>query len=225
MRKHKHLHFSFHMLQSKKLKEKFDSERSEFSESHNIRIHRAISWLKSAEDCETNPDLQLVSLWIAFNACYGNPNDRIQAERQNFSAFIAKLVHHDTEKRIYNLLWNHFSGPIRKLIDSRYLFKPFWDFHRGEIEDWRLAFEKSNNDATMMFSNYNVTGTLEVVLDRLYILRNQLVHGGATYQSKVNRDQVKTGNNMLQLLIPVFIEIMMQNHQENWGEIYYPVVN
>jgi hypothetical protein len=76
-----------------------------------------------------------------------------------------------------------------------------------------------------MFSNYNVTGTLEVVLDRLYILRNQLVHGGATYQSKVNRDQVKTGNNMLQLLIPVFIEIMMHNHQENWGEIYYPVVN
>lgn len=225
MRKHKHLHFSFHMLQSKKLKEKFESERSVFSESHNIRIHRAISWLKSAEDCEANPDLQLVSLWIAFNACYGNPNDRIQAERQNFSAFIAKLVHHDTENRIYNLLWNHFSGPIRKLIDSRYLFKPFWDFHRGEIQDWKLAYDKSVNDATLMFSNYNVTGTLEVVLDRLYILRNQLVHGGATYQSKVNRDQVKTGNNMLQLLIPVFIEIMMQNYQENWGEIYYPVVN
>ncbi len=213
------------MLQSNKLKEKFENERSAFSESHNIRIHRAISWLKSAEDCESNLDLQLVSLWIAFNACYGNPNDRIQAERQNFSAFIAKLVHHDTEKRIYNLLWNNFSGPILNLIDNRYLFKPFWDFHRGEIEDWRLAFEKSKIDATKMFSNFNVTGTLEVVLDRLYILRNQLIHGGATYKSKVNREQVKTGNNMLQLLIPVFIEIMMQNYQENWGEIYYPVVN
>jgi hypothetical protein len=212
------------MQPSTRLKDKLKEVRDTFKEPHSVRLHRAVSWLKSAEESHDNADLQLVSLWIAFNACYGNPNDRIQAERQNFSVFIAKLVHHDAENRIYNLLWNHFSGPIRLLIDNQYLFKPFWDFHRGEIEDWKLAFEKSMYDATKQFSNFNVAGTLEVVLNRLYVLRNQLIHGGATFNSSINRESVKNGNNMLQLLIPVFIDIMIENHLENWGEIYYPVV-
>jgi len=70
----------------------------------------------------------------------------------------------------------------------------------------------------------NVEGLLEVVLDRLYTLRNQLMHGGSTFKSDVNRSQVKDGNNMLKLLVPIVIEIMLINKDENWGDIYYPVV-
>jgi len=51
-----------------------------------------------------------------------------------------------------------------------------------------------------------------------------LMHGGATFKSDINRSQVKDGNNMLKLLIPLVIEIMLTNQQEDWGEIYYPVI-
>ena len=65
---------------------------------------------------------------------------------------------------------------------------------------------------------------IEVVLDRLYMLRNQIMHGGATYKSKVNRAQVKDAVNILKLFIPIIIDIMIENRNEDWGEIYYPVV-
>jgi len=65
---------------------------------------------------------------------------------------------------------------------------------------------------------------IEVLLDRLYTLRNQIMHGGATYKSKVNRAQVRDACNILKLFIPIIIDIMMEHWEEDWGEIYYPVV-
>ena len=50
------------------------------------------------------------------------------------------------------------------------------------------------------------------------------MHGGATYKSKVNRAQVRDAGNILKMIIPIIIDIMIKNRNENWGEIYYPVV-
>jgi hypothetical protein len=135
------------------------------------------------------------------------------------------LVKLDTEKRFYSLLWNQFSGPVRLLINNQYVFKPFWDFQRGEIKDWKKQFDQSFEESMKYLSAQKVVDLLEVVLDRLYTLRNQLVHGGATYKSEVNRSQVIDGKNILSMLVPLIIEIMMDNEYEDWGEIYYPVVN
>jgi hypothetical protein len=70
----------------------------------------------------------------------------------------------------------------------------------------------------------NVAGLLEILLDRLYILRNQLMHGGATYKSKLNRRSVKDGCRILEMLIPIIIEIIMENPEEDWGRLLFPVV-
>ena len=193
-------------MEAKKLKAKLKAVRESITSQHAIRLHRAISWLKSAEDLQDNLDLQYISLWISFNA------------------FISKLVKHDQEKRFNHLLWNQFSGPVRLLIENKYVYKPFWEFQRGEIKDWKKSYEKSVSDSMKYLSAQNVEGLLEVVLNRLYTLRNQLMHGGSTFKSDVNRSQVKDGNNMLKLLVPLVIEIMLNNNDEDWGEIYYPVL-
>ena len=36
--------------------------------------------------------------------------------------------------------------------------------------------------------------------------------------------KVIDGKNILSMLVPLIIEIMMDNEYEDWGEIYYPVV-
>jgi hypothetical protein len=110
------------------------------------------------------------------------------------------------------------------LIENQFVYKPFWEYQRGEIKDWKKQHEKSVTDSMKFLSVKNVEGLLEVVLDRLYTLRNQLMHGGSTFKSDVNRSQVKDGNNMLKLLVPIVIEIMLINKDEDWGDIYYPVV-
>lgn len=195
-------------------------------ESLNIRLHRAISWLKSAEEQEQNIDLAFLSLWISFNACYAvdGESETPLTEKDKFRSFIAKLVSHDDERRIFRILWEKFSQSIRILLDNQYVFKPFWDFHRMEVSGWKGKFGKSIRDANKHLMNGNVPALLEIVLDRLYVLRNQLIHGGATYNSKVNRKSVRDGYRILQMLVPVIIDIMMQNPEEDWGEIYFPVV-
>lgn len=208
------------------LKLKFKECKLYFAENNAIRIHRAISWLESAYDVKENDDLAFISLWISFNACYAvpMPKDEILSEKENFRVFLKKLVKLDIENRFYNLLWNQFSGSVRLLINNQYIFKPFWDFQRGEIKDWKKQFDQSVEESMKYLSAQKVVDLLEVVLDRLYTLRNQLVHGGATYKSEVNRSQVIDGKNILFMLVPLIVEIMLDNEYEDWGEIYYPVV-
>ena len=66
---------------------------------------------------------------------------------------------------------------------------------------------------------------LHLVFDRLYVLLNQIVHGGATWNRWVNRDQVRDGAASLAFLIPVFVDVMMDGPDEDWGRPSYPVVD
>ena len=199
---------------------------TDLPEELGIRLHRSISWLQCAEDNVKDPDLHFVGQWIAFNSLYVmDYNERDQkTEREKFRIFISNLVKHDLERRIFNVLWQKFSGPVMMLIENKYVYKTFWDFQRGDAPEWEMSFKRSNDDAFKYLSANNVAGLLEILLDRLYILRNQLMHGGATYKSKLNRKQVKDGTRILEMLIPIIIEIMMQHPDEDWGRLLYPVV-
>ena len=195
-------------------------------EELGIRLHRSISWLQCAEQQEKDPDLMFITQWIAFNACYAMDmnSQSSKTEREKFKGFISTLVRLDHEQRIFNILWQKFSGPVKILIENEYVFRGFWDFQRGDAKEWKKAFEKSNEDAIRYMSANNVGGVLEILLDRLYILRNQLMHGGATYKSKLNRKSVKDGSRILEMLIPIIIEIILENPEEDWGKLLFPVV-
>ena len=62
------------------------------------------------------------------------------------------------------------------------------------------------------------------MLQRIYTLRNQLIHGGATWNSKVNRAQVQDCANLMGKLVPVIVDIMMSHPMAVWGDACYPVV-
>lgn len=49
------------------------------------------------------------------------------------------------------------------------------------------------------------------------MLRNQILHGGATYASKLNRDQVNDGCQLLGAIVPLVIDLMMATGTEVWG--------
>lgn len=195
------------------------------SENLSIRLHRAISWLKSAEKQEDNLDLKFISLWVSFNACYAVDINGLNSkpEKAKLREFTSSLVQFD-QNRLYNLFWEKFSGPVKVLIENKFVFEKFWEYTRGESDDYKIAFIKSIAQATNCLSKQNIEGLLEVVLERLYTLRNQLIHGGATYNSKLNRTQLRDACNIMQLLIPIIIDIMLENGDHDWGEIAYPVV-
>jgi hypothetical protein len=65
---------------------------------------------------------------------------------------------------------------------------------------------------------------LTLVFERLYMLRCQMMHGGTTWGGKVNRGQVRDGASILGALVPVMVDLMLDNPEEDWGRPFYPVV-
>jgi hypothetical protein len=215
------------------LQERLRAIRDSLPEPHAVRLHRAVSWLACAEAEQNNPDLQFISLWIAFNACYSVDEERPQflGERDVFQRFTHKLVKHDADGNIQDCLIKTYTGPVRTLISNQYVFASFWEAQRligkaqPDTTDWKPRFDKSSKTAMTFLMDKKIPELLGVVLDRLYVLRNQLMHGGATWNSKVNRQQVKDGCSIMMTLMPAIIETMMGAKDEDWGEIFYPVVS
>ena len=212
------------------LKEKQRKIRSGFPETMGLRVHRSISWIGRAEACGEDDDARFIFLWIAFNAAYADETEFQAAspgERATFLDYFVRLIALDRNKRIYKALWQRFSGPVRMLMDNRYVFNPFWQ-HHNSIEgfgDWEERFAASLRAFGGAFQSGDTARVLTFVFDRLYVLRNQLVHGGSTWNSAVNRAQVRDGAAILSFLMPVFVDLMMDNPENDWGKPFYPVVS
>ena len=52
------------------LKQQLRACRDSIHQTHATRLHRALSWLKASAEQDNNLDMQLISLWVSFNACY-----------------------------------------------------------------------------------------------------------------------------------------------------------
>ena len=67
------------------LKQKLKTVADNNNENDNIRLHRAISWLKCAEEHSDNIDVKFITLWVSFNACYAdNTNNDISLGESTF---------------------------------------------------------------------------------------------------------------------------------------------
>ena len=215
-------------LEHSALKKRHRLVRDGHPTSLTLRIHRALSWLNRAEQAE-DVDGRFIFLWIAFNAAYAqelDDSDRA-SDKATFTAFLQKLCDLDTGKRIDDLIWKEFSGSIRTLLDNPYVFHLFWEFQRGRIgeDEWRDRFSSAKKSAQSALASGNTPALLSVMFNRLYTLRNQLIHGGATWDGKVNRDQLRDCTRLLGKLVPVIIALMMDNPDALWGDAVYPVVH
>lgn len=203
--------------------------RDGFPSDLGLRVHRALSWLDRAERCADDPDAAFIFFWIAFNAAYANElrDPELEGERSVFDDYFQRLTALDAEYRLYDAIWERFPQEIRLLLNNRYVFQPFWRHHNHEAgyENWEQRFSRSRRRVNVALRERDTRLILSTLFDRLYVLRNQLVHGGATWNSAVNRDQVRDGARILAALVPVFIDLMMDNPEASWGAPYYPVVD
>jgi hypothetical protein len=206
------------------LKAKHRALRDTQPEDLRVRVHRAISWMVRAELESDDADAQFLFLWIAFNAAYAQEFGFEHTEREQSRQFIAKLLAIDPQRLLHDTLHRQFTGPIRTLIENRFVFEPFWKAMRehDSSERWAEQFATSRKVALKALMDQQTDVLLSIVLDRLYTLRNQLVHGGSTWNSSANRDQVRDAARILLALLPIVIELMMENDGADFGAIAYP---
>lgn len=209
------------------LKRKQRALRGSFPETLGLRVHRALSWLARAERETDDTDARFVFLWIGFNAAYAEERDFAEhTERDAFRRYFVTIVTLDEAGRVYDAVWGRFAQEIRVLLANRYVYQPFWNCRNGVPghEDWEARFAASTRRAQRALVERDSATVLGVVFDRLYTLRNQILHGGATWNGSVNRDQLRDGAAILGSLLPVFLDMMMDHPTDDWGKPFYPVV-
>lgn len=215
-------------LSHRALKEKQRKLRDGFQIPLTLRVHRALSWLGRAEEEREDLDVRFILLWIGFNAAYAADLEAaLTGERERFTAFFKSLVELDRDHRIYDAVWKRFPNEIRLLLNNKFVFSPFWAHHNGAPgnDDWAERLAASHRAVGAAMARHDTPRILSVIFDRLYVLRNQLIHGGATWNSSANRDQVRDGAAVLGWLLPIFIDIMMDAPDHEWGMPHYPVVD
>lgn len=216
-------------MDHEKLKTRQRAERHAHHPNLALRVHRALSWLDRAERSEDDLDARFIFLWIAFNAAYAteiNESYRL-SEQETFRAFLGKLESLDgAGRRIEGLVWDEFPRSLRVLLDNPYVFQDFWSFHNGSLreEEWQRRFTAAKAAAAAALGRRDTVTVLSIVLSRIYTLRNQLMHGGATWNSGVNREQVRDCAKFMGRLVPIVIEIMLDHPETLWGDACYPVV-
>lgn len=205
------------------LKEQHRAVRHNMTQDDSTRLHRSISWFRRAEQITNDGDARFLFLWIAFNSAYAHEFSKDDVEMDSARQFIDKLIALDSEQQLAAWVRVAYSGPIRNVINNKFLFTRFWN-ERGTTSANASWVSELDRDAQASF-NAAVTGdvsrAMRGILSRLYVLRNQVVHGGATWNSKVNRPQIQTCTTVLMQLMPIIIGLMM-HPDARFDPIAYP---
>ena len=194
-----------------------------------LRLRRAISWAAKAENFleEEDIDLALILYWISFNSLYSRISDVRMNERQDFHDFFTELIKLDVGNKVLSIIWNRFSDEVRNLVNDKYVYQPFWDQLNTQPysgKPWEQQFKQAYRATLVALEEHNTPRLLSLLFERLYTLRNQLMHGSATYQSSANRKQVFNGGMILSYIVPQFIELVLENPHIDFGEPNYPMV-
>lgn len=190
----------------------------------SIRLHRALSWMRHVEELgdEAPPDTALVHHWIAFNALYGQWDESRRmplSDRKSWSDFLTRVLELDVDGRIGAMLEEH-RPLVMKILENEFLSDTFWT-EPGESNARRAM--RARHEAPTWYHGRQWWPLLSRPMDRIYLLRCQLVHGAATFGSGLNRTSLKHCNIMLGHVLGAVLHVMIdRGGDEDWGAMCYP---
>ena len=189
-----------------------------------IRIHRALSWLRRVEQLEDDADhdFALLSQWIAFNSLYGQWREKERepaADRDAWRRFMDRILELDASDHVAGTLTEN-KRLVESLLDDEYLSGFFW---KEPSSKRARQSRKAKFDARTWYIDKQWTLILDRLLERIYLMRCQLVHGAATYGGKLNRTSLRRCSTMLGHLVPAVILVVIDyGADEDWGPMCYP---
>ncbi|MGB2501649.1 MAG: hypothetical protein ACPIA2_18280 [Mariniblastus sp.] len=191
-----------------------------------VRMHRAFSWLGAAE-CEDEDDKideKLIFRWIGLNSLFGRWNSYDQEpERDNraLTGFLTVVEGYDKDALIKACLIEQ-QILVNQICSDQFVNKFFWKVLGTEK---RFNQRRDQISIQRMYSDQNYRQILHEVFSRIYLVRCQLIHGAATFGSKLNRRIVKQCGIVLERIIFAIVKIITDHAwTENWDDLCYPPV-
>ena len=209
--------------------ERAELTAAEREDARRLRFHRVEKWTARARRVSALKDLDTAFLlyWIAFNAAYAK-DEKPRSEAAEFRKYFNTLLRLGGRRAVHDEICVEFDAEIKKVVDNVFLFEPFWEKAKNRAEgadaehdaEWNRDFRAEGEKVRAALEDPakgDPLTVLVVLFRRLYTLRNQLVHGGATWKSRLNRYSVKSGERILGFVMPIFLRLMRENPDEDWG--------
>jgi len=194
------------------------------------RLQRADSWIQAT--AALRPDQMhesFIFLYIAFNCLYGRrkyEGDETQIGQDLAEFFKKILAMHDRDVESGGAILKSAIAAARRdgavLIRDKFLANRYW---RGGSS---VALQKQLNREASMVEEQLALGSYDLFLDltfrRISVLRNQVMHGCATYGSRsYGQASLAKGLRFLNVMVPAFYELTKRyGHEVKWDPVPYP---
>jgi hypothetical protein len=131
-------------------------------------LRRSLRWFMKAEDVDDPVDA-FVSQWIAFNALYGMFDSNKRGDRTAIKNLINS---HPGQEEIREIL-SACSGTVKKLASRN-------------LTEWRDPKKNYSNELRQIINNHDVRRILTAVGLCLFVVRNQIFHGGTMPEEQID---------------------------------------
>ncbi|MBF2735409.1 MAG: hypothetical protein ISN26_04950 [Betaproteobacteria bacterium AqS2] len=218
--------------------EEFTAEKSNM-----IRMQRALSWLRRYAEDEVDKDIGFILHWIAFESLYGREENSQYSKHgkvttaKEIEKFFDELK--ATEMGRVQLVEATITiiDDIRAAFANPYISTAAWYSYyskkvpRAGGRHNPFAAEKPRPCTQSKLKDpKQYDAIIREVFLRMYLVRNQLFHGNATYKGHDDSEksaQIVSGYNILRQLMPPIISIMLRSMEEDpaserWGLVPYP---
>ena len=210
----------------------YRDRHSELSSDNQLRLRRCLSWLEKAalDHAAEDFDTSFIFHWVSFNSMYATTESENQTAL--YKVYLEKITRLDYNNSIRNTLKPVYGPHISPLLHTRYMYGIYWkdDLDQTTKNQTDTRWEEKRKNLTKTISaglttSGDINHALNCVFDLLYVLRNQLIHGLATYHGSVNREQVRHGAMILARAVPCFATLMLGYPDQDWGQSPYPPIN
>ncbi len=188
-----------------------------------IRFHRACSWMAQAEAAhDQDTDERLLFSWIALNSLYGRWDEQRnepEPDGRSMPAFIDAICEMDSKGRFGEML-QECRDLAMEIFEDPYVTEFFW---KAPSAGRARQATGTRHHAKTWYAEQKWRMILQHLVDRIYFLRCQIVHGAATYRGKVNRKALARCADMLEAIVWCALDVICERGTEwNWGRLCYP---
>ena len=192
----------------------------------SIRLHRVCRWLGESQALYAagHEDVGYITSWISWNALYGQARaDSADSAFRQMQTCISALLQLDRNGFLEGWAYQQ-RGQLAGLLENPFLSRWFWNEIDADHEvNLRMYVDRGFADRLIEARQW--PKLLEEMLGRLYVLRNQLMHGGSTPGGSVNRAQLAQGRVLEPFLIAALQTLIhSDNKWHDWGPLPYPVL-
>ncbi len=194
------------------LEEIFKEQKPQYSADLKLRIQRAFSWFNKANSLDQELDLQFLSFWICLNALYQQGTQQSD-NTQCLNAFLTTIVIKDQYRKIETFISGQYRQRVISLLENKYLTQSYWDYQNQiiRLDACQQQLQQDHSDIRAAIEQRNITKILHLLFARLYMLNKQIINGGSSYQSDMNRKPLNESCTLLNRLLPIFMLIVLEN--------------